>query len=115
MAWHNMQKQLDKNRRPEDIRAARAENALASAIFPASTWKAGQSSLSAAREDEIRVRDNFMEALAHLRSVAQDTESATDLPQIKKAMGEFIRSLDDAVSDAGITRNEWTAKIEEMV
>lgn len=122
MAWHDMKRVLEMDRRPEDILAARHANVTAKAVQQItalfdrpSNWTAGQSSLAAARDEERKHRERFLAALANLRSVAQDCAAATDIPSIRTGLNQFITHVSEAQEDCGLLKDAWSEAIGQSI
>jgi hypothetical protein len=80
-----------------------------------STFRPGQTSLGAAREDEHKRMVEFFAALNSFRTIAQAAQRNTEITAIDKGISELLAGLEDVASDAGITHAAWAAEIEGMV
>lgn len=115
MAYHDMQKRLDLNRGEAEVRLDRENRrAFQQGIAKLTTFRPGQTSLGAAREDERKRMGEFFAQVEALRSISRDVQKHTELSGYGERIGDFLNGLDDALSDAGIIPVVWADEIERL-
>jgi hypothetical protein len=97
------------------LRTEAEARSMIDVIRDASVWRAGQSSIGAAREDEHKRMVEFFAALNSFRTIALNAQKHTEITAIDKGISELLAGLEDVLSDAGITQAAWAAEIEGML
>ncbi len=93
-----------------EVRAARAENALAAAIFP-TAFRAGQTSRGSAMADERAKMERVTAARLALHDALVEAANGSEF---SAELLQAADMLDDLVGDCEIGRDVWTAKLEAM-
>lgn len=107
MAWHDMKKQLEKNRRPEDVLAARQANTLSRALFPV-----GMSSLGAAKVDERALMEETLASVGAIISRLRENASKSEV--MEHSLDRLADQIQEAMEDNGVSKTFWEAQIGAM-